>query len=463
MQTSEDKSRPANIDVECFCSWWRKYFVLIKKYSLHLVLGVVLLAFFVGGTVALTWTFLTINHSTAYAAKGGGKPGGGKPKAQCNDQEDNDGDGFCDFLSKKTRCRDGSEPGDPDCISKDDNSEAPDCTEGQTKSCGSDIGECQSGIQTCSSGAWGSCIGEVGPITEVCDNNLDDDCDGQIDEDCQGGSAFWTTSFDCGNYNFCDQNNRSPSCMNGSQILFDMCRQPSGCADTTEALISENYSQGGGGSAVVLYYCPVPDGHTAYIGIDTSAQRKLWVRWYAKVPSGNNYPSMSKFIYLLDAASNSGKMAIKMDVSNGKVRAEAGGGGFSIDFNWRTGIYDFANIYGGYDWDNNFHSYEVYADKGTNENNGILRYWIDGHLVAEWTEVDMNGNTEPNWNLVQIPSNLAQRTPDASFLIAYDDIAIAEESYNDFITDSNGYPMIGPINGSESSGNILIVNKAVLP
>ena len=75
----------------------------------------------------------------------------------------------------------------------------------------------------------------------------------------------------------------------------------------------------------------------------------------------------------------------------------------------------------------------------------------------------MNGNTEPNWNLVQIPSNLAQRTPDASFLIAYDDIAIAEESYNDFITDSNGYPMIGPINGSESSGNILIVNKAVLP
>lgn len=44
-----------------------------------------------------------------------------------------------------------------------------------------DVGSCRSGAQTCSGGTFGSCVGEVIPTTEVCDE-LDNDCDGQSDE-----------------------------------------------------------------------------------------------------------------------------------------------------------------------------------------------------------------------------------------------------------------------------------------
>ncbi len=55
------------------------------------------------------------------------------------------------------------------------------CTDGETQSCGEDEGECVSGTQTCSGGAWGDCEGEVSAASESCDE-LDNDCDGSTDE-----------------------------------------------------------------------------------------------------------------------------------------------------------------------------------------------------------------------------------------------------------------------------------------
>ncbi|MEA2036606.1 MAG: MopE-related protein, partial [Nanoarchaeota archaeon] len=56
-----------------------------------------------------------------------------------------------------------------------------------------DIGECKSGVQTCSNGNWGSCIGETLPVTESCEDEtsgiaydrLDNNCDGTADPDCE--------------------------------------------------------------------------------------------------------------------------------------------------------------------------------------------------------------------------------------------------------------------------------------
>lgn len=48
-----------------------------------------------------------------------------------------------------------------------------------TRPCGTDVGECTTGTETCSAGSWGVCSGQ-GPVAETC-NNRDDDCDGVID------------------------------------------------------------------------------------------------------------------------------------------------------------------------------------------------------------------------------------------------------------------------------------------
>ncbi|MCK5283088.1 MAG: hypothetical protein KAK00_06780 [Nanoarchaeota archaeon] len=69
-----------------------------------------------------------------------------------------------------------------------------DCSNGQTKPCGSDVGECETGTQTCNSGSWGACIGEAGPTTEICDG-LDNNCNNETDE---GLNIECSSALNCG-------------------------------------------------------------------------------------------------------------------------------------------------------------------------------------------------------------------------------------------------------------------------
>jgi hypothetical protein len=61
-------------------------------------------------------------------------------------------------------------------------------TEGESKACGSNIGICEEGVQSCRAGEWTDCDGDTEPELEVCDNGQDDDCDGLVDE-CIG--SMW--------------------------------------------------------------------------------------------------------------------------------------------------------------------------------------------------------------------------------------------------------------------------------
>ena len=80
---------------------------------------------------------------------------------------------------------------DNDCDGITD--EGCDCIAGEEKPCGSNIGACEYGTKKCVNGKWGSCEGNVLPSTEKCGNSIDDDCDGTVDEGCEGVAAGETS------------------------------------------------------------------------------------------------------------------------------------------------------------------------------------------------------------------------------------------------------------------------------
>jgi hypothetical protein len=60
------------------------------------------------------------------------------------------------------------------------------CSDGDMQSCGSSVGECRPGMQACSSGMFGTCMGGTGPSPEICDNK-DNDCNGLTDDGISDG------------------------------------------------------------------------------------------------------------------------------------------------------------------------------------------------------------------------------------------------------------------------------------
>ncbi len=72
------------------------------------------------------------------------------------------------------------------------------CTEGDTRPCGSAVGACTPGTESCHGGAWSACVGTVGPRPEVCGDGADNNCDGRIDEGCSTGTDGGTGGTDAG-------------------------------------------------------------------------------------------------------------------------------------------------------------------------------------------------------------------------------------------------------------------------
>jgi hypothetical protein len=67
-----------------------------------------------------------------------------------------------------------------------------DCVEGTIRPCGSDVGACTYGQQTCVAGVFGPCEGGVGPRAEGC-NGIDENCNGTVDDCDPGGGACTPT------------------------------------------------------------------------------------------------------------------------------------------------------------------------------------------------------------------------------------------------------------------------------
>jgi hypothetical protein len=77
------------------------------------------------------------------------------------------------------------------------------CTEGQKQDCGVEIGICKKGWQACYNSSFGSvCNEEAKGVTEICNNNVDDDCDSTLDGDdsnCQVTTPTTTGAAHCKN------------------------------------------------------------------------------------------------------------------------------------------------------------------------------------------------------------------------------------------------------------------------
>jgi hypothetical protein len=67
------------------------------------------------------------------------------------------------------------------------------CVTGSQQPCGTDVGNCRAGMQTCTDGKWGACSGQISAkLTDSCDKNDDANCNGTPNEGCEcenGASA----------------------------------------------------------------------------------------------------------------------------------------------------------------------------------------------------------------------------------------------------------------------------------
>jgi hypothetical protein len=94
----------------------------------------------------------------------------------------------------------GSNAVDENCNAQVD--EGCSCTTNDTVNCYSGMpastagfSPCRRGIQTCSGGVYGSCVGEVDPVAETCANEgVDDDCNGTVDDVPIRGTSCSSTS-----------------------------------------------------------------------------------------------------------------------------------------------------------------------------------------------------------------------------------------------------------------------------
>ncbi|MBI4181980.1 MAG: putative metal-binding motif-containing protein [Candidatus Aenigmarchaeota archaeon] len=124
--------------------------------------------------------------------------GGIQPRAEACNGVDDDCNQVVDDVGGATsrqeaacQCFGGAPPVQETCNDVDDNCDGQVdeavvcCSLGESRICGTTLGACEEGTQTCEGGAWSACLGGIQPLPqEICWDGLDQDCDGKADDGC---------------------------------------------------------------------------------------------------------------------------------------------------------------------------------------------------------------------------------------------------------------------------------------
>jgi C1A family cysteine protease len=150
---------------------------------------------------------------------------------------DTDNDTYLEDICGGNDCDDDDDemfPGNPEiCDGKDNDcndqtNDGCNCVNGTTQPCGTDVGLCEAGEQTCIVGEWGTCLNQVGPTAEICDNE-DNNCNTQTDE---GLTVICNNNSNCNDSNDCtvDTCNNPGSCFSScSNDQVTSCQDSDGC------------------------------------------------------------------------------------------------------------------------------------------------------------------------------------------------------------------------------------------
>jgi len=129
--------------------------------------------------------------------------------------------------------------------------------------CGTDAGECVSGMRVCAAGAWGTCSGGTGPVAEVCEGSRDENCDGATDEGCgcvNGtsqpcgvGACLSTRACTGGTWGACMGLSPSPEVCNG---VDDDCDGLADSSDPDTQMVGASCGTAAGLCALGTNSCP---------------------------------------------------------------------------------------------------------------------------------------------------------------------------------------------------------------
>lgn len=266
---------------------------------------------------------------------------------------------------------------------------------------------------------------------------------------------YWSTTFNC---------KEQTITSTGTNICDEMdvleryqCEADSPYKDTL-ITSSANNSSGGGGRGYRHWLGTDRNNHSSAFSIQfPSNLDEVWVRWYARYQTGFIWGGIyeHKVVYFWG---NLQWLYVNMPNQTGSgtpldtvALVVVGGESVSVNQNgWYT-------TQGGATGDNNFDCYEVYLKINSQSGvaDGIIRYWLNGILVAEDTSVDfliVGAGTE--LTRVDIGQNHNVANNGACAYEDFDDIAVATAGYASFVKDTANNDMIGPLGGGSTTQTI---------